>query len=323
MPVYQGEKYLQETLDSIQNQTRLPDELVISDDGSTDLTSEIIRRFSSTAKFPVKYRIHKQEGITANYLNALKSTNGDIIIFSDQDDIWLRDKVEIIGKAFEGDSQVVIVSSDSELVDSDLKSLGTTLRGGTSNSRRLAKSTNRGGDYLSFLRGKLPLLAHTLAVRSSCKEDILKRPMQPTGWWFENWAADVALSCGRLFLIPEVLTLYRQHVGQTAGAPVQSGITLSSNLENYMKRIEQLKYCRVLLNRNKVLGLLGEEVSENRRQIQDDYIFFLESRVATLAKKDLRRFVSGATLLISGKYHKYSRGFLSFAKDILAKSAPH
>jgi len=317
MPVYQGEKYLQETLDSIRHQTRLPNELVISDDSSTDLTSEIIHRFSSTAKFPVKYLRHKQEGVTANYLNALKSTNGDIIIFGDQDDLWLRNKVEIIGKAFGGDSQVVIVSSDSELVNYDLKSLGTTLRGGTLNSRRLSKLTNRGEDYLCFLRGKLPLLAHTLAIRSSCREDILNHPVQPTGWWFENWVADVALSCGRLFLIPEALTLYRQHAGQAAGAPVQSGITLNSKLENYKKRIEQLKYCRVLLNRDKVRGLLGEDVLENRRRIQDDYIFFLESRVDTLKKKGLRRFFSSATLLISGKYHKYARGFLSFAKDIL------
>jgi glycosyltransferase involved in cell wall biosynthesis len=317
MPVFEGEKYLQETLDSIQNQTRLPNELVISDDSLTDPTSEIIRRFSLTAKFPVKYLRHKQEGITANYINALKFTNGDIVIFSDQDDIWLKDKIEIITEVFEENSQVVIVSSDSELVNYDLKSLGTTLRGGTLNSRRLARLTNRGEDYLCFLTMRVPLLAHTLAIRSSCKEDILNRPVQPKEWWFENWVADVALSCGRLFLIREVLTLYRQHVGQTAGAPMKSSIILKSNLKNYKKRIEQLKYCRVLMNSEKVRGLLGEKSLKNRLRIQNNYILFLENRVNTLERKGLSRFFHSTILLISGKYHKYSSGFLSFAKDIL------
>lgn len=317
MPVYHGEKYLQATLDSIQNQTRLPNELVISDDGSADLTSEIIRRFSLTAKFPVEYLRHKREGITANYLNALKATSGDIVIFSDQDDVWLKDKIEIIESAFQSDSQVVIVSSDSELVDQDLQSLGTTLRGGTLKSRRLARATNGGDDYLYYLKG-LPLLAHTLAIRSSCKDAVLNKAERPAEWWFESRVADIALSLGRLFLIPDVLTLYRQHGSQAAGAPLRPCITLKTNSENYNKRIEQLKYCKRLLNRDEVKQLLGGDVWKNRCQIQNDYIIFLERRVDVLRKTGLKKISDGIPILISGKYHKYARGLLSFARDLLS-----
>lgn len=91
MATYNGEKYIQEQIESILNQLDETDELVISDDGSTDKTLEIIKNFHDKRI----NLIHNTEehGYTKNFENALKNATGDIFFLSDQDDFWLPDKV--------------------------------------------------------------------------------------------------------------------------------------------------------------------------------------------------------------------------------------
>lgn len=317
MPLYQGEPYLEETLESIQNQTRLPDELVMSDDDSKDSTLVIARQFVETLPFDVKVLHHRPSGITANYLNALRSTIGDVIIFSDQDDVWLINKIELIEKCFMDRQEVAIVSSDSTLVDQHLKPLGTTLRGGKAKSDHLSKATNSGDDFLQFLNG-LPLLAHTLAIRTSCKSDILNKPEQLHEWWFKSWVTNVALCHGRLALIPEVLTLYHQHIAQAAGAPSLVKPKLISSVESYGRRIEQLHYCRRLLLRDEANQLFNKSECQHRIQTLDNYVDFLERRI-TLRQSGWQRWLKSADLLLTGQYHRFSHGWLSFAKDLLSK----
>ena len=98
MCTYNGEKYLREQLESIALQTRLPAELVICDDRSTDSTSEIIRNFADSAPFPVRFNLNPvnlggaTKGITKNFEQASRLCTGDLIAFCDQDDVWLPKK---------------------------------------------------------------------------------------------------------------------------------------------------------------------------------------------------------------------------------------
>ena len=95
MCTYNGERFLSEQLHSFAAQTVLPDELVVCDDGSTDGTLEILEDFRRTAPFPVRiYRNEKNLGYVKNFEKAALLCGGDIIFFSDQDDIWLPEKVE-------------------------------------------------------------------------------------------------------------------------------------------------------------------------------------------------------------------------------------
>ena len=89
MTTYNGEKYLQEQLDSFLGQNRLPDELVVCDDGSQDRTMAILESFSSRAPFPVRiYRNSAKLGYSKNFEKAGSLCTGDIIAFSDEDDVW-------------------------------------------------------------------------------------------------------------------------------------------------------------------------------------------------------------------------------------------
>lgn len=104
MATYNGGKYIREQIDSILPQLSSADELIISDDGSTDDTIEIITSFNDSR---IKIFHHKYQGkrhklspshyyVTSNFENALKNAKGDYIFLSDQDDIWSKNKVSVM-----------------------------------------------------------------------------------------------------------------------------------------------------------------------------------------------------------------------------------
>lgn len=130
MCTYNGERYLSEQLESIAEQTLLPDELVVCDDESTDATLEILEAFSRKADFPVRIdRNAKKLGVTRNFEKALSLCRGRYIFLADQDDIWLKNKIrsliDIIGRhEINGDTvRPALVFSDLEVVDANLKLL--------------------------------------------------------------------------------------------------------------------------------------------------------------------------------------------------------
>ena len=89
LATYNGAVYLKEQLESIAAQTRTPDELVISDDQSTDDTLRVIEEFAATAGFPVRLSVNEANlGIAKNFEKAISLCRGDLIFLSDQDDVW-------------------------------------------------------------------------------------------------------------------------------------------------------------------------------------------------------------------------------------------
>ena len=95
MCTYNGERFLSEQLNSFAAQTVLPDELVVCDDSSTDGTLEILEDFRRKAPFPVRiYRNEKNLGFMKNFEKSASLCEHPIIFLSDQDDIWLPEKVE-------------------------------------------------------------------------------------------------------------------------------------------------------------------------------------------------------------------------------------
>jgi len=118
MTTYNGERFLKEQLDSFLWQTRLPDELVVCDDGSTDRTLDILENFARTAPFPVKiFRNPQRLGFSKNFEKASLMCSGDLVAFSDQDDIWLPEKLEVVENIFRTDDEIGLLIHNLELVD--------------------------------------------------------------------------------------------------------------------------------------------------------------------------------------------------------------
>jgi glycosyltransferase involved in cell wall biosynthesis len=134
MATYNGEKYIEEQVKSILPQLGKNDELIVSDDGSTDNTIKILESFNDerikifyhdrrSVKVPFLLRSKSADDFyfaARNFENALKKANGDYIFLSDQDDVWLPDKVEKILPCLEENRLVI---SDAWIVNSSLNKI--------------------------------------------------------------------------------------------------------------------------------------------------------------------------------------------------------
>ncbi|WP_319481208.1 glycosyltransferase family 2 protein [uncultured Draconibacterium sp.] len=122
IPTYNGELYIKEQLDSILNQTRAVDEIIISDDSSTDKTVEIIRSYNHP-----KIKLFEKQRFSNPIFNlefALKQAKGDYIFLADQDDVWMPDKVEVLVNEL-AISKLVI--SDGVVINQEGKEIASSI----------------------------------------------------------------------------------------------------------------------------------------------------------------------------------------------------
>lgn len=118
---YNGAAYIEEQLDSLARQERLPDELIVCDDGSSDQTVALTRGFASRAPFPVRIEQNPVRlGIAKNFEKALSLCTGDLMFLADQDDVWLPSKIRMMQRALETNTDVLVGLNDAEIVDDDL-----------------------------------------------------------------------------------------------------------------------------------------------------------------------------------------------------------
>lgn len=118
MSTYNGEKYIEEQLDSLLWQTRPIDEVMIIDDCSTDNTVNVIIKYiefhglSSTWKVKVN---SENKGWRNNFFDGMDLTSGDILFFCDQDDVWFKDKVEKVYNVLITNYDISVVASKETL----------------------------------------------------------------------------------------------------------------------------------------------------------------------------------------------------------------
>ena len=94
IPVYNGERYLAEAIQSVLAQTLVPDEIIVVDDGSTDATAQIVADLSVSASVPIRYIYQTNQGPAAARNHGLRLASGDIIAFQDADDVWVPEKLQ-------------------------------------------------------------------------------------------------------------------------------------------------------------------------------------------------------------------------------------
>jgi len=209
---FNGYAFLEEQLNSIAEQTRPPDEVVIGDDGSSDGTMELIMAFADRAPFEVKVLADgTNHGLLANAERCLKCCRGDIILLCDQDDVWRPGKVARFLEEFSR-SDASLVFSDARLVDRDLHPVGKTLWQVEDFCRSEQMEMHQGGAIDVLLRHNVVQSA-SLGIRRSLVD--LVCPI-PTGlshriWVHDGWIAFIAAAVGRLQAIPDSLIDYRQH----------------------------------------------------------------------------------------------------------------
>lgn len=204
MATYNGERFLQEQLESLARQRRLPDELVVSDDGSSDGTLAILEAFAARSSFPVQITQNaRQLGYGTNFLHATSLCRGDLIAFADQDDVWMEDKLAHCIPFF-ADSEVLLAIHAGKVVDENLQPLGfhhpSIRRTRVQRDRTMFEKTLPG--FSMIIRKEIPGLFHTPRAPNSHNG----QPMP-----HDLWAGILAGVFGKVAFINEPLVYYRRH----------------------------------------------------------------------------------------------------------------
>ena len=222
MATYNGERFLQEQLDSLARQTLCPFELVVCDDGSTDSTVDILRRFQAGAPFPVRiYRNETRLGATFNFLGALGRCTGDLVGFCDQDDIWNEQKLSVCVEIMR-DPRVALVSHSARVFSSRPSSRKWKLP----NHRPGVWRRYRDFTFRKALR-RLDTLGFSMVLRRAVLDQV-PIPEYSASLSFVSahdvWACIAALLCGRVVLLPDELALYRLHEGNITLRSPRAGL---------------------------------------------------------------------------------------------------
>lgn len=232
MATYNGEKYVKEQIESILTQLSADDELIISDDGSTDSTIEIINKIGDKR---VKLYHHTQDNptipnvnkVTKNFEYALSKSSGDYIFLSDQDDIWMSDKVATMLSALQKHD---IVVSDGKVLDGEGNIVSETLLGD-------AYKLNRWQTLIL----RTPYPGCCMAFRRKVLEKALPFPERIQA--HDRWLGFV----GRFFydfaFIRQGLILYRRHGDNTSTMTGKSRNSLSYRIR------ERVRFATELLKR--------------------------------------------------------------------------
>ena len=146
MAVCNGEKYIEQQIDTIVDMMASNDELIISYDESKDRTLEIIRKYEKDDK-RIKVVYDEGHSVESNFNNAVANCNGKYIFLADQDDVWINNKIDVMVNYFERHDRCVVLISDGYLSHENLETIGElfeTYNASASAIRNFVKGTYLG-----------------------------------------------------------------------------------------------------------------------------------------------------------------------------------
>lgn len=298
MTVYNGERYLEKQLGSILQQTHMPDQIIIADDGSTDSSMKIIQKIQN--QWPqIEWCVYKNPcnlGWQKNFMKAFEHAVGDIIFCSDQDDIWPADKISCMEQAFLEYPQAELIGCDYSLIGKEDEPLG---------SRRMLYPQQNN----EIVMEKIPF--NTLfyeAVRPGCALAFRKSFLQAAKkYWVEGYPHDellwnIASIRRTAFVLHKKLLQYRIHETNTTKAQHTEKERLG--MLNFQKNA-----CCQCLRCAEEVNLPQSDVKMIQCAIQ-----FFELRIKALKQKDIGCLLH---LLRYMKYYTYKPAYLKDWKYVL------
>lgn len=195
LTTYNSERFLERQLESILSQLSPEDEVVVSDDGSTDRTMEIIARINSPLIRVV--RNQGERGYTSNFEHALTQVRGDVVFLSDHDDVWMPNKVERCLELLQTNDFVI---HDATLIDEHERQINPSFFALRRPRRTLL------GNWVKF-----GYLGCCLAFRRSVLEKALPFPQHRKWCTHDNWLTLVGMAFYSVEITDEKLIAYRRH----------------------------------------------------------------------------------------------------------------
>lgn len=228
LSTYNGESYVEAQIESILNGTYQDIHIEVSDDGSTDRTVDLIKKMIT--KYPDKLSLHVNEknmGYTKNFLYAVTRAEGEYIMFCDQDDIWMEDKVETSLNALQNSEEQgkpTMIFTDAWLYDNDTKeTMGLFQKNSHYNSEKVD---------IAHLLIENKCIGCTIMMNQYVKDYLQQIPdeIRVHDWW-------IALICsafGSITYVDKPTLYYRQHSANMIG-----GTSYGGYMKNRLSRLKE------------------------------------------------------------------------------------
>ena len=308
---YNGATYIKEQLDSIHGQTRLPDLLVVVDDRSGDNTVEIARAFAATAPFPVEVVVNEANlGYVKNFEKAIGLCEGDIIVLSDQDDVWYPEKLQVIEDTFTAHPDAGAVFSDADVVGESLQPFGYLLWQTIDFTRRKQRRVYEGRAFEQLLKRNV-VTGATMAFKRDYLPDMAPFP---TSWVHDGWIALLIACRARIVPIDRPLIRYRQHAKNQIGARQRSIAERIANSRKMKHAFYQADVQRAIDAAERIRQLYGE--GDKRLAILKKKIAHGKARAA-LPEKRISRLLPILREMVFFHYARYSNGVKSAIRDVV------
>lgn len=214
MATYNGARFLPAQLDSIMAQTEPVDEIVITDDQSTDGTLDLVAAYAARSPVPIRaHRNPERLGFVQNFARAIGLCRSELIFLCDQDDAWLPDKVAVMKDAF-ADPAVLLAYHNADVITADDQPL-----------YQLFDGTEQALNAVTPFHPWHSSNGLTQAFRASLRAYDDLWPASLNHIWLEGerlnhdqWYFFLAQVLGRVAYVDRPLVRYRQHVSNTIGA---------------------------------------------------------------------------------------------------------
>lgn len=245
---YNGEKYFEEQIISIINQSIKPNEIILCDDCSSDNTKVLLKKYADLfSDFLTVYYNEKQLGTIKNFEKAISLTTGNIIFLSDQDDIWYPDRLEKSLSVFNDQPNVLLLFSNGDLINENGNRTGSTLwdKWGFTPAIR-EKWRNNKLAFEDLCRNYNKVTGATIAFKKELIKHII--PIQvPYNYWHDAWFALHASALNGLYFIEESLIQYRIHSDQQIGLSIN--YKPSDNNLDFGQSVSYNEFLRYLKNK--------------------------------------------------------------------------
>ncbi|MFP6638701.1 MAG: glycosyltransferase family 2 protein [Myxococcota bacterium] len=310
MATCNGGHFIAEQLASLASQSRPPDQLVVCDDHSEDDTLARVEAFREGAPFEVLIERNSQRlGPTANFERAVSLCEGDVILLSDQDDVWLPEKIETLVDALAAHPEWGLAFCNGRVMDSSLKPLGYDLWQALFFDSHEQAEVARGRAPDVFMR-HVVAAGNTLAFRSHFREILLPFPDLPST--HDAWIAFVISCLAGAGLVPEELIHYRLHGENLIGIHRFGWL---DQLRQARRQLEDDAFGRLATFFEAAQLRLQDKINADLREAIEEKIAHCRTR-ADMRGGAFERLPNIYAEWKAGRYARFSYGLKSVAQDI-------
>lgn len=289
MGIYNGEKYIVQQLESIRKQTRVPDEVILCDDGSADGTQKCVREYLESHGELSGWKLicnEENKGYPGNFYSVMEQCTGDIVFLADQDDVWEPEKIARMSDRMERQEEVKVLACTFGLIDGQNEAIHTVM---SPTDKKRNGSIHSVSIQQVFYKCEWPGMV--LAYRNAWYRNIMKKNAVsgvpaakcgkiPHDFLLCAWAAEEQ----GFYQLEEVLAYHRRHENNTGGEEHRMKKLLNkqrklNEIENYNRILDEFAMGNVMQSEKGRNAL-----AEKRNSMQGRYEALESGRIGEVLK---------------------------------------